>query len=275
MIKKWLDNRKTSKEYYAKGVSVFDENPTEALEYFNKILEIDPKNKESANKKATALFRLQQYQQGQEFCIEFLKRNPNYVNMYFWEGLFLYQIERYLEALPFLNIAFGKRTLYLGTEKRIYSLGDIPLEREFIDNLEYATTISALNVFIPDYNQINLESKLETCEPKKENEILEKISLMYKERQFFELTNYVTNLLVENTFSGITTKNLWNYLGVSYSFQHKYLESIACFNAALLAYKDTDTRVNKWNTISNVISGYGIRIDEVFSEIVKENTRWD
>ena len=102
----YLGGNSTAKEWIEKGYVLNDQGKyLEAIECFNKALEIDPEYAEAWNNKGISLRKLGRYEEAIECYDKALEINPRLAESWHNKGIALNELGRYHEAQKCLRIA--------------------------------------------------------------------------------------------------------------------------------------------------------------------------
>jgi tetratricopeptide (TPR) repeat protein len=75
----------------------------EAIEYFDRAIELDPNNAKAWDNKGSALYGLGRYEKAFEHYVRALQISPNYASAWGNIGITLSSLGRYEEAIPYLD----------------------------------------------------------------------------------------------------------------------------------------------------------------------------
>jgi tetratricopeptide (TPR) repeat protein len=161
-------------QYYKQGTIALKNNKNkEALEFFDKILELVPKSnfKDLYVNKGTALARLGKYQKAIDNYNLAIKLNANYEMVYLNKGISLLMLGRNLEAIENFDkvIEFNPNS-YDAYNNKGAALGYLNKYQEAIDNYNKAIELNPKyfephkNKFCPLYNLKRYEEAVETCD---------------------------------------------------------------------------------------------------------------
>jgi len=139
-IEQNLNRRKAKLEYY-RG------NLDKALEYFERVLDIDPNDEEALNGKAAVLGDQEKYEEAFELLDKVLEINPNFSYAWNTKGAIYLELKNYEEAIKCFNKAIEFNPNFLEAwSNRGLAYSDLERYIEAIKNFEKALEIDPKDV---------------------------------------------------------------------------------------------------------------------------------